>query len=69
MRFLLFLHEEDPLKEEMENPMDRGAWWVTVHGVAKCQTWLSDWARTHPFLDSEFTIIITFGFFRPSAWH
>jgi len=18
------------------NPMDRGAWWVTVHGVAKC---------------------------------
>ena len=20
------------------NPMDRGAWWATVHGVAKCQT-------------------------------
>jgi len=19
----------------LENPMDRGAWWVTVHGVAK----------------------------------
>ena len=22
----------------LENPMDRGAWWATVHGVAKCQT-------------------------------
>ena len=27
------------------NPMDRGAWWATVHGVAKNQTWLSDWAH------------------------
>ena len=23
--------------------MDRGAWRATVHGVAKSQTWLSDW--------------------------
>ena len=23
------------------NPMDRGAWWATVHGVAKCLTLLS----------------------------
>ena len=23
-------------------PMDRGAWWATVHGVAKSQTRLSD---------------------------
>ena len=22
----------------LENPMDRGAWWVTVHEVAKSQT-------------------------------
>ena len=22
----------------LENPMDRGVWWVTVHGVAKSQT-------------------------------
>ena len=21
-----------------ENPMDRGAWWATVHGIAKSQT-------------------------------
>ena len=26
----------------LENPMDRGAWWVTVHGVAKSWTGLSD---------------------------
>ena len=24
------------------NPMDRGAWWATVHGVANSQTRLSD---------------------------
>ena len=44
---------EDPLEEEMathssilawKNPMDRGAWWATVYGVAKSQTQLSDWA-------------------------
>ena len=25
----------------LENPMDRGAWWATVHGVAKSQKWWS----------------------------
>ena len=25
-----------------ENPMDRGAWQATVHGVAKSRTWLSN---------------------------
>ena len=29
------------------NPMDRGAWWATVHGVAKSQTQLSNLAHTH----------------------
>ena len=24
----------------LENPMDRGAWQATVHGVTKNQTWL-----------------------------
>ena len=24
----------------LENPMDRGGWWATVHRVAKSQTWL-----------------------------
>ena len=26
----------------LENPMDRGAWWATIHGVAKSRTRLSD---------------------------
>ena len=26
----------------LENSMDRGAWWVIVQGVAKCQKRLSD---------------------------
>ena len=30
----------------LENPMDSGAWWATVHGVAKGQTWLSLCPRT-----------------------
>ena len=30
-----------------ENPMDRGDWWATVHGVAKRQTCLSDRTHTH----------------------
>ena len=25
-------------------PVDRGAWWATVHGVTKSLTWLSIWA-------------------------
>ena len=25
----------------LENPMDRGAWWATIHGVTKSQTRLS----------------------------
>jgi len=26
----------------LENPMDRGAWWATVHGVTKSWTRLND---------------------------
>ena len=45
-----------PLEKEMTThssiflpgkPMDQGAWWATVHGVAKSRTQLNDWARTH----------------------
>ena len=40
------LGQEDPLEKEMathsssclENLMDRGAWWATVHGVTKSRT-------------------------------
>ena len=33
----------------LENPMDRGAWWATVHGVAKSWTRLSDSTFTFHF--------------------
>ena len=42
----------------MENPMDRGAWWVTVHGVAKNWTWQR--ASTNKFFSK--------GYFLPNPW-
>ena len=33
----------------VENPMDRGAWWPPVHGIAKSQTQLSDFTFTFHF--------------------
>ena len=33
----------------LENPMDRGAWWAAVHGVAKSRTRLSDFTFTFYF--------------------
>ena len=34
---------DNPLQYScLENPMDWGAWWATVHGMAKYWTWLSD---------------------------
>ena len=30
----------------LENPMDGGAWWAVVHGVAKSRTRLSDFTFT-----------------------
>ena len=50
------LGQEDPLEEGTAThsnnlawtiPMDRGAWWATVHGVAKSLTGLNYWALTH----------------------
>ena len=45
------LGQEDSLEEEMathssilcrENPMDKEAWWATVHSVSKSRTQLSN---------------------------
>ena len=33
----------------LENPMDRGAWWATVHEVAQSQTRLSNFTLTFHF--------------------
>ena len=35
----------------MGNPMDRGAWWATVHGITKSRIWPSD---QHIFLNILF---------------
>ena len=39
----------------LENPMDRGAWWATIHGVSKSQKWLK-WLSTHVFTFCLFVI-------------
>ena len=39
----------NPLQcSRLENPRDGGAWWATVHGVAKRWTQLSDFTFTFP---------------------
>ena len=45
----------------LENPMDRGAGWATVHGVAKSWTRLSDFTFFH-FTQYKFTTISDFFF-------
>ena len=41
----------------LENPMDGGAWWAAVHGVARSQTQLSDFTLFFHFhaLEKEIT--------------
>ena len=39
--------DDTPLQYScLENPMDGGAWWTAVHGVAKSQTRLSNFTFT-----------------------
>ena len=37
----------------LENPMDGGAWWAAVHGVAEGQTWLSNFTFHFHALQKE----------------
>ena len=55
---VLSLSWEDPLKEGIATyssmlawriPMDRGAWWAVVHGVARSRTRLNDFTFTFHF--------------------
>ena len=41
----------------LENPMDRGTWWATVHGVAK------SWTRLSDFISFSVYIFLFFLFF------
>ena len=46
----LLLGNGTPLQYScLENPMDGGAWWAAVHGVAKSRTRLSDFSFTFHF--------------------
>ena len=38
-------------------PKDRGAWWVTVHSVAKSQTLLSNIAQAHIIFGDIFLLM------------
>ena len=41
---------DNPLQYScLENPMDGGAWWAAVHGVAKSRTRLNDFTFTFHF--------------------
>ena len=53
MTWVQSLDWEDPLEKEMaahssilENPMDRKAWWATVHGVPKRRTCVREHTRS-----------------------
>ena len=41
-----------PLYSCLGNPMDRGAWWAIVHGVAKSWTWQRI-EHTHTYLNNH----------------
>ena len=51
----------------LENSMDRGAWWATVHGVAKSRTQLSDFTLNLNTLDFE--CFNCFGFKHTSSFY
>ena len=46
----------------LEIPMDGGAWWAAVHGVAKSQTRLSDFTFTFHFhtMEKEMASLMSF---------
>ena len=43
----------------LEYPMDRGAWWATVHGVIKSQTRLREGHFYEPFSFPLFCLTVT----------
>ena len=52
---------DNPLQDYcLENPTDRGAWQVTVHGVAKSWTQLSDFTIVTIYIESYFLTFLIF---------
>ena len=43
----------------LKDPMDRGTWWATVHGVTKSQTSLNDSTHTHTHTHTRISLEIT----------
>ena len=55
----------------LENPMDSGAWWATVHGVTKSHTWLK-WLSAHrpiSAVQQSDTILHIYTFFLNILFH
>ena len=49
-------HSNPPHFSHLDNPMDRGAWWATVHRVAKSQTQLNQLSmNAHEYIFTFFT--------------
>ena len=48
-RSMLTLDLVESMSHCLENPMDGGAWWAAVHGVARSRTQLSDFTFTFHF--------------------
>ena len=47
---IIQISDSNPLQYScLENPMDGGAWWAAVHGVARSPTRLSDFTFTFHF--------------------
>ena len=58
MHFIAWLVKNPPAMQEtqyscLENPMDRGAWWAAVRGVAKSRARLTDFTFTFHFYALE----------------
>ena len=65
-RQVWYLLQEDPLEQELSTPftmpdrkipMERRAWWATVHGVTQSRTQLRSWAHFQIQSDSEQVVL------------
>ena len=52
----------------LKNPMNRGAWWATVHRVSWSQTWLK-WLSTHAHMFTICVQVSPLSKFCPGVWN